>query len=573
MVDSWADNYFVIGPYIPEKSRLYFRELEECKDTNLAIAIERMKSLGFRVRAGQWILDNSRPKAILIETDIEADALNYIKSKLWENHQISCLRSSAFSDQAIAFGELVKIFILEFARITDYRQDIVAHFYEWMTACGLPEIAAADSRIGTVFSINGTIPGRYMADSDQNYYSNFLRYDIQNRGEELWIETQIGIEKLAVQSTQILTANNAQTARECEAFYNRNPDNIIPGALNSRPLTAHQVFDTHKKNRAEIDSFIKGHFYPNYKINTDNCLYFFTAGRYEYHNKGFDVTLKAACRLNRLLKDRNSNINIVLFIVTKRDFHHVKPAVLESKARFLELQKICKRISASLGPHLYGSVVSNRNGKMPDLNGLVDEELLQTWRQAVMNFKTNFVPCTTTHEMKYDDEITDFLRKEKLNNGEENPVKIIYHADFMERTRSPLGMDFHDFVSGCHLGIFPDLYQPWGYTAMETVMAGTPVIMSDASGFANFTRDAIIDPQKREIQYIQRRNASSIAAANELTQKLVDFIDKYSSNQFVPRSDAADTLFGNFNGHIMNKRYNDTYRQAMLRKQPETHLY
>lgn len=25
-------------------------------------------------------------------------------------------------------------------------------------------------------------------------------------------------------------------------------------------------------------------------------------------------------------------------------------------------------------------------------------------------------------------------------------------------------MDYEDFVRGCHLGVFPSYYEPWGYT-------------------------------------------------------------------------------------------------------------
>ena len=25
-------------------------------------------------------------------------------------------------------------------------------------------------------------------------------------------------------------------------------------------------------------------------------------------------------------------------------------------------------------------------------------------------------------------------------------------------------MDYSDFVRGCHLGVFPSYYEPWGYT-------------------------------------------------------------------------------------------------------------
>jgi glycosyltransferase involved in cell wall biosynthesis len=30
-----------------------------------------------------------------------------------------------------------------------------------------------------------------------------------------------------------------------------------------------------------------------------------------------------------------------------------------------------------------------------------------------------------------------------------------------------LGLDYEEFVRGCHLGVFPSYYEPWGYTPAE----------------------------------------------------------------------------------------------------------
>ena len=32
-------------------------------------------------------------------------------------------------------------------------------------------------------------------------------------------------------------------------------------------------------------------------------------------------------------------------------------------------------------------------------------------------------------------------------------------------------MDYEEFVRGCHLGVFPSYYEPWGYTPGECGMA------------------------------------------------------------------------------------------------------
>ncbi len=46
----------------------------------------------------------------------------------------------------------------------------------------------------------------------------------------------------------------------------------------------------------KITNFVRGHFVGNLDFNLDKTLYFFTAGRYEFRNKGADVFLESLAR-------------------------------------------------------------------------------------------------------------------------------------------------------------------------------------------------------------------------------------------------------------------------------------
>ena len=43
--------------------------------------------------------------------------------------------------------------------------------------------------------------------------------------------------------------------------------------------------------------------------------YFFTAGRYEYRNKGVDMFIESLARLNHRMKDAGSDMTVVAFII------------------------------------------------------------------------------------------------------------------------------------------------------------------------------------------------------------------------------------------------------------------
>lgn len=42
--------------------------------------------------------------------------------------------------------------------------------------------------------------------------------------------------------------------------------------------------------------------------------------------------------------------------------------------------------------------------------------------------------------------------------------QVIFHPEFLSSTSPLLPMDYEEFVRGCHLGVFPSYYEPWGYT-------------------------------------------------------------------------------------------------------------
>jgi glycogen(starch) synthase len=45
--------------------------------------------------------------------------------------------------------------------------------------------------------------------------------------------------------------------------------------------------------------------------------------------------------------------------------------------------------------------------------------------------------------------------------------QVIFHPEFLNSNNPILGLDYEDFVRGCHLGVFPSYYEPWGYTPAE----------------------------------------------------------------------------------------------------------
>ena len=58
----------------------------------------------------------------------------------------------------------------------------------------------------------------------------------------------------------------------------------------------HEFQNLHALSKQKINDFVRGHFYGHFDFDLENTLYFFTAGRYEYRNKGVDMFIESLAR-------------------------------------------------------------------------------------------------------------------------------------------------------------------------------------------------------------------------------------------------------------------------------------
>jgi glycogen(starch) synthase len=71
----------------------------------------------------------------------------------------------------------------------------------------------------------------------------------------------------------------------------------LPNGLNVKKFAAmHEFQNLHVQAKEKINDFIRGHFYGHYDFDLENTLYLFTAGRYEFRNKGVDMFIESLAR-------------------------------------------------------------------------------------------------------------------------------------------------------------------------------------------------------------------------------------------------------------------------------------
>jgi glycogen(starch) synthase len=321
----------------------------------------------------------------------------------------------------------------------------------------------------------------------------------------------------------VFTTVSQITAEECTALLGRTPDLITPNGLTiSRYNVGHDFQTFHANFKERIHNFTMGYFFPHHRFALDRTVYLFTSGRYEPSNKGFDLCLEAMARLNAELKAAQHGITVVFFIVTNRPTRSINPLMLEKRGVLNELERVCERILEQTGDALIRNAAA---GEPLHLDDLIDEYWQLRYRRTQAAFHMDNLPPVVTHILEDDhrDPVLNHIRHLGLFNRPEDPVKIVYHPEFIGPASPLWGLEYDQFVRGCHLGLFPSAYEPWGYTPLECMALGTPAISSDLAGFGRYVADTSPDHEQWGISVLGRRSRSFHDAAADLTQRLLRY--------------------------------------------------
>lgn len=560
-------DYCLVGPYVNKAIMAEVEALPDDADL-YAKAAARLRKRGYDVFYGTWLV-TGKPRVVLLNPNtIESKALNVVKYLLWKNHNVGTPGDVKLIDQVVAFGYLTKLFLDEVVSLKTDAQPIIAHFHEWMSGLPILDIKRDKLPIKTVFTTHATQLGRHLAINSPQFYSHLPFFKWEDEAKKFCVEVEATIEYSCAQMCDVFTTVSEVTARECKHLLKRNPDVILPNGLNIERFEAlHEFQNLHVQNKEEIHRFVMAHFFQSYSFDLGKTLYFFTSGRYEYKNKGFDLTLEALNRLNTKLKEEKSDITIVMFFVTKREFTSVKPEVLQSKAMLQEILQTTKAIEQQVGKRLFFESSFQRDTQLPDLNEFVDEYWKLRYRRTLQAWKTKKNPQVVTHQLVQEnsDEIVQYLKSKNLLNHQTDPVKIVYHPDFIT-TNSPLfGMDYSHFVRGCHLGIFPSYYEPWGYTPLECMASGIPSVTSDLSGFGDYVVSATPEYEQHGLYVIERGKRTFDWSANQLTEVLYRFT-QLSMRERIQQRNLVESKSAHFDWQNLVSKYLEAYDRVLGKK-------
>ncbi|WP_395768494.1 glycosyltransferase [Aquirufa sp.] len=565
MVEKWGDDYLLLGPYFPQTAAAEFEALPVSEETPVERAILAMRTMGFQVHYGNWLI-TGKPKIVLFDFGSIYDQVDTIKGKIWDNHKISTLGVEELVNQTIALGELIRIFLTQFATENKSKKDIVVHFHEWMASTCLPDLKKDKVKISTVFTTHATMLGRYLAGNVPNFYDVLDTFNWHKEALHYGIEAQASFERAAAQKADVLTTVSDITAKECVAFLGRIPELILPNGLNIQRFAAmHEHQNLHSLYKKRISDFVMGHFFQNTAFDLDQTLYLFTSGRFEYSNKGYDITLDALEILNRKMKESGSKKTVIMFFITKQPYHSIDPEVLHSRAVLDEIRENCQAIQKEVGEKLFEAAASSNDLQMPDLNRFVDEYWRLRLRRTVQTWKTNSRPKVVTHLLKQEDDIIRNLHRTQLLNNPNDKVKVVYHPDFIVSTNPLFGLDYGQFVRGCHLGVFPSYYEPWGYTPLECMARGVPTVTSDLSGFGDYMMQIMRDYEQWGVSVVNRKAQSYQESAEQLANMLFKFTQQSQRDRITQRN-RVESIADTFDWSNLRGYYDTAHELAVIKK-------
>jgi phosphorylase/glycogen(starch) synthase len=431
---AFAEGYYLLGPWLDSNP-----EFEEEQDKHSARLAASLSERGLKVRFGRWAIPG-RPKVVLVDfrgrNDVDKILFSY-----WQQFGVESLEGGWDYMEPVLFsttcGEVIEGLHEVLASENDHT---VAHFHEWMGGGGLLYLKQNVPEIGTVFTTHATVLGRSMSGHGLNVYSPNIHIDPSQDAKRFGVSAKHSMESACAREADAFTTVSEVTAEESEVILEVRPSHIVYNGVDVGGLPT--VAEMRKRGKVVRKQLLSKASTFLQRELSDEAKLWISSGRYEYHNKGYDVFLEALARLDRELAKN--------------------PEAPEVVAWFL---------------------LATGNKGVPD----------DVQRRMSEGGPKDFGPLSiATHKVwdENNDSILNACQHLGLKNGRENKVLVIFTPAYLDGDDGVIDLPYYDVLPGFDLGVFPSYYEPWGYTPLESIAAAVPTLTTDLAGFGRWARQA-----------------------------------------------------------------------------------
>ncbi len=560
MKEHYKDNYFLVGPYFPKKAWGIFEEHlppEECKG-----AFDKLKSEGIEVHCGTWITKGN-PNTLLVDFTNFSAQKNDVKRKLWDWYRIDSLNTDWYDfDEPVMWAYAVGRLIEELSKV--FGKKVVAHFHEWLAGAGLLYLRHQNAKVGTVFTTHATTLGRSLAMQERDIYEELEKIDSEGEakrlGSSVWAKHSL--EKQSAQNAHVFTTVSEITGMEAGHFLGRKPDVLLFNGLDMSKFPSFEEASLkHKFFKNRMKQFLMYYFFPYYTFDIENTLIYFLAGRYEFHDKGVDVFIKALGRLNDQLKAEKCEKTIVAFFWIPGNVKGIRPELLESKTFFNDMKKSVEEVHEDVQNRVSELLIM---GKEITSKSLLGEDFLQEIKPKLKRLTRKGLPPLSTHFL-YDEDtdlIMKTLREVGLDNSPDDVVKIVFYPIYLSGADGLLDTSYYESMQGSHLGVFPSYYEPWGYTPLEAAALGVSSLTTDLSGFGQYICKECTMGKYPGIFVLQRFKKSTEEIIKSLTDMMSQFAH-FTTKERIENKIMAQKIAATADWKLFIERYIEAHNKAV----------
>ena len=518
MVKHYHDSYILVGPILPKDSS---RQIEEVKpDHDLAKVFENLKQQGIYCQFGRWLIEGE-PLVILVDFQNLWQNINQYKWELWNDHKIDSLNSGFEFDEPVVWGAAVAKLIEQIKSIKS-KEKIAIHCHEWLAGSALLFAKKFCPDLAAIFTTHATTLGRSLAFNSNDFYSTIDKIDVLKEAYNYHVQAKHLLERAAAQSCTVFTTVSEITGVECQYFLGRQPDVFLPNGLDvSGYLSFEETAIKHRIQRGRIREFLFYYFFPFYNFDLKNTLFYFLMARYEYHAKGIDSFITALGDLNQRLKKEKSDKTVVAFLWVPAKNSGIVSELIEARGNYFDIKEFVEENSGGLVENFMYSLFAGKDLKDAEV---FDEEPHRELERRLKKTRREGLPLICTHNLEYrDDMILKALNQNGLNNSEDDRVKVVFYPAYLSGTDKLLNLNMQEAIQGCHLGVFPSYYEPWGYTPLEAAAEGVPAITSDLSGAGRFIQKLSRDKKYPGIFIVNNFGKSQSEVSKQLGEMLYDY--------------------------------------------------
>ncbi len=454
----YGDAYIAIGPDTGN-----YNEFEEVHgDAFFEKAKAELNIAGLQAKFGRWKIPHS-PRVILVSNFKEKFQIGRLLFTFWEQFGVDSYEGSWDYVEPILFSTTAAEIIATIVRgCFDHQDTAVAHFHEWICGAGVLYLNKNMPKVGTVFTTHATVLGRAMAHHNSMYYHELeMSTEVEHKAYTHGVKSKHSLEAISARTADCFTTVSEFTGRESFLILNKRPDLIVYNGLDKSDASRN-IPQIQKNKRKVLD--LCGHFLG--ETLPDNSQIWISSGRYEFKNKGYDLTLSALANLNTKLPESAAPI-VMLFLIAA---DHTK-----------------------VDNYQWGAA-QDENHRPIAISPVYDEE---------------------------HDQIVNSVKYYGLDK-KSSKVRPIMSALYLDGADGIFNMTYEDVLRTADLSLFPSFYEPWGYTPLESAVEGIPTITSDLAGFGHWVHT--LDGEWSDlVKVLTRKNKSYDDSVNNLANMLLDF--------------------------------------------------